>query len=295
MKNVVVTGGNGFVGSNLVRKLVNENYNVSIIEKLGVSIEGIEDIENKVNIFFYDGDINKLIGIFEQIKKVDTVFHLASLVKTSHNPEDISNLIESNITFGTHLLEAMYTIKCFNMINTSTYWQHYNNENYNPVDLYAATKEAFEKIIEFYVKAKKFNVITLELYDNNGRNDKRKKIMNILKESFLINKPLNLTLGEQIINLIYIDDLIDGYMIAETLLEKNMGHSKYSLTSENPTTLKSIVQIFKEVMNKDLNVKFGAINYKEREIMYPWDKGVKLPKWSAKISLREGIKKFMEV
>ena len=153
----------------------------------------------------------------------------------------------------------------------------------------------FEKIIEFYVKARRFNVITLELYDNYGKNDKRRKIMNLLKESFLSDKPLKMTLGEQKVDILYIDDLINAYIVAESQLEGNMGHSKYSLMSENKKTLKEIVQIFKKITNKNLDIEFGTIKYKDREILYPWDKGIKLPNWNANISLEDGIKKFMDM
>ena len=293
MKNVVVTGGNGFVGSNLIKRLVKENYNVGVIEKSGIKITELKEVEEKITVHYYDGNINKLIKFFEDIGKIQTVYHLASFVLNSHSYEHITSLIESNITFGNHLLEAMYISKCHKMINTSTYWQHYNNELYNPVNLYSATKEAFEKIIDFYTEAKNFNVITLELFDNYGENDKRKKIMNLLKDSFLYNKELKTTKGEQYIDILHVDDLIEGYLSANKLLENNYKHTKYMLSSGERKTLKEIIKIFEKITNKSLNIKYGAIEYKEREIMIPWEEGRQLPNWSPKLSLEEGIKKFL--
>ena len=48
-----------------------------------------------------------------------------------------------------------------------------------------------------------------------------------------------------------------------------------------------------KITNKSLNIKYGAIEYKEREIMIPWEEGRQLPNWSPKLSLEEGIKKFL--
>ncbi|WDC83286.1 NAD(P)-dependent oxidoreductase [Caloramator sp. mosi_1] len=107
--------------------------------------------------------------------KFDAIFHLASLFIAEHDSNQIDDLLKSNIIFGTHILEAMKYGNVKNMVNIGTYWQHYKNEEYNPVCLYAASKEAFEKIIEFYIQVENIKVITLKLYDIYGINDKRKK------------------------------------------------------------------------------------------------------------------------
>ena len=69
--------------------------------------------------------------------------------------------MSSNITFGTQLVEAMVANGCYQFVNTGTSWQHYENDEYNPVNLYAATKQAFEDILRYYVETSALRVITL--------------------------------------------------------------------------------------------------------------------------------------
>ena len=181
MNRIVVTGATGYIGSNLIRKLIDKDKEVYIIVREHSRFDLIDDIKDKVNIFVYDNKIENLINFFNRVKP-DIVYHLASLFIAEHKYSDIPNLIESNVKFGTEVLEAMNQSGTKKLINTGTAWQHYNNEEYNPVCLYAATKEAFEKIIEFYTNACGFKAITIELYDTYGPKDNRKKIINLLSK-----------------------------------------------------------------------------------------------------------------
>src|SRR4051812_1833664 len=78
--------------------------------------------------------------------KPDVVFHLASLFVSDHRVQDVQNLVESNLLFGTQLLEAMAQAGVKRIINTGTSWQCPH-----PFNLYAATKQAFESILGYYV------------------------------------------------------------------------------------------------------------------------------------------------
>lgn len=219
-KNCLVTGATGFVGSNLCRKLVNENWNVTIICRENSKLDNLEDIKERINIFRYDNDIDKLVLFFKN-NNFNVVFHLASLFIAEHQTKDVSNLLESNILFGTHILEAMKESDTKLLINTGTSWQHYNSEEYNPVDLYAATKEAFEKIIKYYVEAENIRCVTLKLFDTYGENDKRPKLINLLNKIADEGKELDMSLGEQKLDLVHIDVVTNSFLKAYEILEKN--------------------------------------------------------------------------
>ncbi|MDZ5724904.1 NAD-dependent epimerase/dehydratase family protein [Acetobacterium sp. K1/6] len=96
------------------------------------------------------------------------VVRLASLFVSEHNASDVDKLFMSNVVFGAHLLEAMKTLEVNYLINTGTNWQNYCGSEYNPVNLYAATKEAFEDIAKFYTQTTSLRMITLRLYDTYG-------------------------------------------------------------------------------------------------------------------------------
>ena len=187
MNNYIITGATGFIGSNLVRVLLKNNSKITIITRKNSDYSKILDIKDKLNIYEYNGDIIELVNLFNLINP-DLVIHLASSFILNHRLDEIDKLIDSNIRFGTQILEAMKLSNCKKIINTSSYYQHYNNEIYNPVNLYAATKQAFEDII-YYYSSSEYNIksITLELFDTYGENDSRPKILNLLLCSLFDN------------------------------------------------------------------------------------------------------------
>lgn len=140
----VVTGATGYIGSNLLRYLLSQNWELYIISQPDFGYQNIEDIKDEIHIVEYDNNIQTLISFFKETNP-DIVFHLAAAVITNYKPEQIPTLIQSNIQFGTEVLEAMKFGNTRLFVNTGSIWQNYNSDSYNPVDLYAATKEAFEK------------------------------------------------------------------------------------------------------------------------------------------------------
>jgi nucleoside-diphosphate-sugar epimerase len=289
--NCLITGSTGFVGSNLVVRLIDEGFFVHIIIRKESKLNLLDKVIDKVKIYYYDESIDSLLSVMKKVKP-EIVFHLASLFVSEHKKVDIYRLINSNLLFGTQLLEAMRENGVKKIVNTGTSWQHYNSDNYNPVNLYAATKQAFEDILKFYIEAYDMQAITLKLFDTYGPNDPRKKIIHLLMEAARTGKVLEMSPGEQVIDLMYIDDVIDHYIIAlDIIYKKNCKYNKtYAVASDQPVTLKALVKLIAEVTESKLNIKWGERSYREREVMSIW-KGNNMPNFQAKIDLKSGIKK----
>ena len=288
-KRVVVTGATGFVGSHLVNALLEKGYEVFVICRLESDFSSIKKIDED-HIFRYSGDIMQMVSFFKKIQPIG-VFHLASKFIAEHKTEEVNTLINSNILFSTQLLEAMKEANVRNLINTGTSWQYYNNDDYNPVCLYAATKQAFETIIEYYIQAEDFKVITLVLFDTYGENDTRPKLMNLLKKVATEGTSLEMSPGEQQLSLVHIADVCRAFIETQQLNK----HKHYAVSSDEIYSLKEIVQIFEQQTNKKLNITFGKRPYRKREVMKVWDKGEKLPNWNAKVLLAEGINLYKSI
>lgn len=290
---ILVTGATGFIGQNLLPLLLNREYEIHTIVR---SSSDITKIDKRANIFTYDENIKNLITYFNH-EKFDGLIHLASLFLAVHEQKDISNLIRSNIQFATELLEAckISNVKWF--INTGTFWQHYENEDYNPVNLYAATKEAFENIAKYYIETSDLIFTTIKLNDTFGENDTRNKIFTLWNTVSKTKELLEMSAGEQIIDISYIGEVLSAYeILIEHLSSENakeFNEKSFAIKSNERMSLQDLSKVYEEATNSKLTIKWGARPYREREVMIPWEKGEAVPNWKQKQTLRTAIQKTL--
>ncbi len=292
MKNAIVTGATGFVGSNLCRELLNQGWKVSIITRSTSDLKNLDDIKEKLNIYEYDNNIKNLIDYFVTTKAT-IVFHLASLFIAEHKSEDIDNLVDSNLKFGLHILEAMKESNTKLIINTGTSWEYYHSLEYNPVDLYASTKQAFESLLKYYTEAENIKAVTLKLFDTYGETDTRPKLINLLNTFSDEGKTLEMSAGEQMMDLVHISDVTNAFIQSyEYLLNTDNNNSNFGVGTKKPIRLKDLIDTFENVSNKKINVVWGARPYRKREVMQLWTDFNTLPNWEPKVTLAEGLGKY---
>ncbi len=301
---ILLTGVTGFIGHHLAERLVNDGHEVFAIIRPTSKIDELsENLRRNVKFYAYDKD-NTILDIVTDLcakdRRPDVVYHLATNYLNAHKFDDIPNLIRSNITFGTELVDAIVTNNVYNLVNVGGFFQHFNDAEYNPVNLYAATKEAFGMrggIVKYYVEVRDLKCIELHLFDTYGADDKRGKILGLLKKISESGETLKMSPGEQLIDIVYIDDVIEAFLLAGKMLAAseydNCGI--YGVSSTNPVSLREVVKIFEKVAGKKLAIEWGGRPYRTREIMVPWKSYKLLPGWSPKIPLEEGIKKFLGV
>lgn len=286
----LVTGGTGFVGHHLVKRLIEDGWSVhAVIRKSSKNIKLLN--RSNVSLYFDDGDTESLGRYVSEIRPL-VVFHLASNFLSEHRAVDIEPLVSSNLLFGTRILDAMRIGGAQFLINTGTSWQHYRGETYNPVCLYAAMKQAFEAILEFYVQAHDFKIITLKLYDTYGPGDRRLKLFNQLRNSYLNHKKLKMSRGDQLIDLVHINDVVDAYILAANrLINEDLNKQEtYAISSSKPIRLRKLVEMYASIINKEIDIDWGAKEYRQREVMSTWSNGTIMPGWTPKISLEDGLK-----
>jgi nucleoside-diphosphate-sugar epimerase len=293
-KVALLTGATGFVGSHLMRRLLKNRWRVFIITRPQSNLSVIKDCLDDVSVLEHDGSTKRMVEIVGDTHP-EVIFHLAALVIVEHRVQDIEPLLNSNVLFGIQLVEAMVRNGRYNLINTGTSWQHYQNQDYNPVCLYAATKQAFEVMLKFYIESTPLKVITLKLFDTYGINDYRGKLLQLLSKSCKTQEPLSLTPGEQQLNLVYIDDVVEAFLIAAARSKEQSIHSyeDFAVASRESIALKELVRLYETISGKKLPIHWGGKSYRQREVMIPWNQGKLLPKWIPKVDLREGLKKII--
>lgn len=277
MKHVIVTGATGFVGSHLTKALVNQGVCVHAIVRPTSDLSSLQQLEQKmIRVHVHDEkrDFKEIFGDIIEEAKPDVVFHLASMVVGNPTDEKVEALLQSNINFGVDLLEAMKKYGVRHLVNTGTSWQHYHNADYDPVNLYAATKQAFEDLIDYYVQACGFKVINLHLFDNYGPNDKRKKLLNLMKDAVRQKQVLHMTPGQQQIDLVYIDDVVRAFLLAGRYLAEGKYQycGTYAVSSGHPVPLRNLVKECNKVIGGRLMINWGG---RHIETGRSWSRGTR--------------------
>ncbi len=291
--SILVTGATGYIGRHLVRHLCHtENKQVVVLVRNSSDTAVLDGLPVTI---IYDAEPGQLS---EDVNKagVEGVIHLASWVVSAAVPDDFDRLIEANISFGLKLLEATNKkIRWF--VNTGTFWQHYQGEQYSPVNLYAAAKQAFITLARYYQETSNLNFVTLEVYDNYGPGDDRPKLLNLWKRLADSNDQLKMTPGHQEIDLCHIDDVTRAYATMASLLENDQKHrfnnATFSVRSGRVLSLRQLADIFQSVSQKKLNIEWGARDYREREMLKIRDLFEAVPQWSPEVKLEEGLREFI--
>lgn len=292
---VLVTGATGFVGGRLVKRLLGERHEVHVVVRPSTDLNAFGEDLHRLVSHRHSATTKSMIQIIESAYP-DAVIHVASLFLGEHKSENVDDLIRSNVLLSTQLTEAMAVNGVNLLINVGTSWQHFEDADYNPVNLYAATKQAFRSILSFYVETGNLKVINLELFDTFGPGDQRGKLFALLDQLRKSGESLAMSPGYQQIDPIYIDDVSEAFVVALNRLHTGQVESEetYSVRSDNPVKLRELAMVYKEVTGATLNIEWGGRPYRAREVMQPWSRGETLPGWSPKISLREGIEKVTE-
>jgi CDP-paratose synthetase len=289
---IFITGATGFIGKNLVNQLINQNHDITI----NLHSSNQSPFSNKVAT--YRLNTNDIKSDIEFLKKSEFsgIIHLASLYLTTHKPEDVIDIIDSNVKFSTYILECASKASISWFINTGTFWQNYENSIYSPVNLYAASKQAFESISRYYVETNQINFCTLRLSDTYGPNDSRPKIFNLFDKIAKTGEVLEMSPGNQILDISFIDDVTNAFILLASLLESNNSlidnGGIYAVKAEKVYTLRELVIIYENITHKKLKINFGGRLYRDREVMVPWMDGKIVPGWKQKVSLEQGLNKL---
>jgi nucleoside-diphosphate-sugar epimerase len=283
---ILLTGATGFIGGHLAQALVAERHCVGALVR-DPARNGSLACDRK---YLYDGSygsVEQAVGDFSP----DVAIHLATHYVASHEPADLDRLIDGNIRLGTILLEALAKSGCRSFINAGTRWQHKEDKAYGPVNLYAATKQAFQDILEYYSSAAALKAVTLELCDTFGPGDTRRKIVEILVSAAIRGEAIELTPGEQLVDVLYVDDAASAFLRAlELVCAAPPGSNKtYSISSGETLRLRDIGGIIERRTGTADLFLWGKRPYRDREAMRPYRYFDALPGWAPAKSLEDWL------
>ncbi len=294
LNKILITGATGFVGINLLSKLSNEEkYSLSLVVR--DKNKAIKLFGDKLQYIEFN---EKDLSYKQKIKDFnpEIVIHLASYSTSKYDTGSLEELLNSNIRFGSLILDALLETDVKYFINTGSFSEYYKGiEDLDPAYLYSATKIAFRQMVDFYRKTIGFKVVQVVPYTIYGPNDVGKKVIHYIIDSINSLEYVPMTEGNQVLDFVYITDVADFYLnLINNIKTLKNDYNEYHLGTGVGTSIREVATIIEEITNKKTNIKWGSIPYRPRDIMHtvaPISKAIAELKWKPMISIKEGLEK----
>ena len=319
IKNILVTGGLGYIGSHLCIELLQQKYNVIIIDNLSNSkisvLKKIYKITKK-KPFFYNFNIKNIKKTCEILKKkkIDLVFHLAAFKDVNESVKKPYKYYNNNIFGITNLIKAMRNSSVNNLIFSSSAVV-YGECKYLPLDEqhttiplspYGLTKLFGEKLLDYAANNNKnLRAISLRYFNPVGSHhsgeigdcpDKANNIMPLINKSALKKNNVFKIFGSNypskdgtaIRDYVHVLDVVDAHIASMKGIKKLTGHNIFNIGTGKGVSVMDILKTYKKI-NK---VNFNTKKTKEREGDIPIsyakvDKIKKELNWKSKYNLAE--------
>ncbi len=283
MSKYIVTGATGFIGGHLVVNLLNAGHQV--VAPLRASSK------NTLPAGVIRVDVEDFDSMVEAFRESAGVFHLATLFRGNHTPTEIRQMVESNVTALAFVCEAAFVADVRSFVYTESATQHVGGVEYSPLTLYAATKQAGTDILRYYAR-RGLRVACISLFDTMGPKDTRGKLISLLEKTAADETTLQMSPGGQLVDYLYVDDVVSGLMTSMDLISSNGAESPYfaRLSSSAPVPLKEFVETVESTIGKKVRIDWGAREYREGEMFEPWSWPPILEGWMPVVSLETGIR-----
>lgn len=275
MKNILITGGAGFIGSHVVRLFVTKypDYRIINLDKLTYAgnLENLRDIESHDNYLFEKADIvdrQRVFGIFEKYK-VDAVIHLAA---ESHVDRSIANpmdFVHTNITGTVNLLDAARNSwnqkdsKLFYHVSTDEVYGSLGQDgmftedtSYDPRSPYSASKASSDHFVRAWYHTFGVPVIISNCSNNYGPNQFPEKLLPLFINNIINKKPLPVYgKGENVRDWLYV---IDHANAIDTIFHKGNVGETYNIGGHNEWKNLDLIKTLCRIMDEKLEREKGA-------------------------------------
>ena len=274
MKKFVVTGGSGFIGSNLVKYLLSKKYFVINIDKLSYSANpyNLKKLSKDKNYVFFKADLNnkKKISTILNKYKPEGIFNLAAETHVDRSIDNPKNFILSNILGTFNLLEAVLDYKKkIRLVHVSTdevygdviKGRSRENFPYNPSSPYSSSKASADHLIKSYIRTYKINAIISNCCNNYGPNQFPEKLIPKLIFNIVNNKALPIyAKGKNSREWMHVQDHCEAllliYLKGKAGENYNIGSGKNLRNIDLAKKLLSIAKSKSLNLGKNVSIKF---------------------------------------
>jgi len=310
---ILITGGAGFIGSNLCNYLINKNYQVLCLDNFDdfypeqIKKSNINNLMNNDSFILKKGDIRDsdlLDDIFSKYV-INAVIHLAAIGGVRNSISNPQKCFDINVNGSISLFEAMKKHKVKNLIFSSSSSVYGNKTGKlseldrcdNQISPYAVSKRTIELLNYNYHINSNFNVINLRLFSIYGKNQRPDLVLHKYFNLIFMNKPIEIYgNSDSTRDYTHISDVVNAIYSSICYLDNTENHiyETINIGNDNPISLNTLIELVTQtISNKHIqilekNFEKGDVTNTHANI----DKARKLLKYTPKIKIEKGIELF---
>lgn len=298
MKNILITGGAGFIGSNLADKLIELGHNVTIVDNLATGSK--ENINKKAKFYRLDIKDKKIEKVFKK-EKPEIVFHYAAQISVRDSVKDPILDAKTNILGGLNILEACKKYNVKKIIFSSSGGSIYGETNVFPtseenkevpLSPYAIAKLSFEKYLYYYYKYFGLSYIALRFANIYGPRQNPKGeagVVSIFADKMIAGQPIAINGdGKQTRDFVFVDDIVEASILAINSNEVGV----FNLGTGVETDINTIFYKLKELLNYNYPEAHAETPSGEsRRSCLDATKAKEVLGWTPKYDFQKGIEK----
>jgi UDP-glucose 4-epimerase len=306
MKKILVTGGAGFIGSNLVKKLAAKGHRIRVFDNLTTGHKrNLENVSGKID--FVKGDLRNAKAVQKAAKGIDFVFHLGAIRAVNRSVEDPSETNDVNVTGMLNLLMAAKSegVKRVVYASSSSVYGEVKtfsiaeNEPLAPESPYAAAKIMGEYYCQIFYKLYGLETVALRFFNVFGPNQNPESTYSMLIPIFIQRllegrSPEVHWDGKQSRDFVYVDDIVKAMMLA--MHRKGVAGQVFNIGSEENHSVIEVFNLLKKML-KTPHIKptfYPKRAGDVRRTLADTSKARKMLGFKASYSFEDGIKKTLD-
>lgn len=295
IQKVLVTGSTGFIGANLVRRLLKENYDVhAFIRPKSQNIWRVKEILGSLNMHSLDVlDNNTVRNTVNKIKP-DVIFHLATYGAYPYET-DLKRIININVLATVNLLQTCCKIGFRSFINIGSSSEYgikgkaiKETDTLEPLTTYGAAKASASIICTQFAHQYNLNIATLRPFSAYGPFEEKNRLIPTLMKAAITGKKANLSSKNFVRDFIYVEDVIDAFIKAT----KRKASGIYNIGSGKEYTIGTVVDLVKKIKDSNLKVDWQKSKPRAHEPKH-WRANISLASkelsWAPKTNLARGL------
>lgn len=291
-----MTGGTGFLGSHLVRKLVSMEAMIHVLARPRSTKYRIRDVRRSLHCIQGDIRIRKDVQRAVAVSRPEIIVHLAAY-GVNPRDHDAATIVKTNVLGVVNLLEASVDVAYERFINTGTCFEYGNRRTQDseyligdPLNVYAASKTAAAQVCNLYHRRYGKPIVTIRPFTFFGPHERADRLIPSVILSILEGRTIRITQGVQTRDYTYVEDMADAFLLA-AVAEAAIGHL-IDVGSGRDLAVRAIVERIRKLMGTNVPVAVGSVKTRHDEawrLCCDTTRAERILGWRPRMTFDEGL------